>query len=149
MKFSCRTGQGPRTSAKGEHEVLRHVVLARRSGVSPTLIRQATFTAVSIAIVAATAGCGSVRGVVDDAALSEQLAFLSRPEISRPEVEARLGTASETYEQGTVVSYALYLEGENRLTTVAGSTRKADYTLMLHYGPDGRLLRHSLLRKAQ
>lgn len=86
------------------------------------------------------------RGAVDERPFKEQLAFLRRPDATRAQIEARLGAPSQTYEQGAVVSYPLYVEGEGQLTTLA-SGKNAYLTLMLHYAPDGRLIRSSLLRR--
>jgi hypothetical protein len=100
---------------------------------------------VCIATAIGVAACGTARGPVDDASLNAQLGLLSRPGVSRHELEARLGNPSQSYEQGAVVSYRLYLEDKGQLTTNASGQRASYYTLMLHYGPDGRLLRYSLL----
>lgn len=100
---------------------------------------------VCIAAAIAIAACGTTRGPVEDASLNAQLGFLRRPNLTRQELEARLGAPSQTYEQGAVVSYRLYLEGKGLLTTTANGKGYSFYTLMLHYGPDGRLLRYSLL----
>ena len=96
----------------------------------------------------AIAACGSTRGPAEETSYAEQLAFLRRPDASRDKIEARLGAPSGTYQQGTVVSYPLYWEGEKQLTTFP-SARKANLTLMLHYAPDGRLIRYSLLQRPQ
>jgi len=94
----------------------------------------------------AIAACGSTRGPAEETSYAEQLAFLRRPDASRDKIEARLGPPSGTYQQGTVVSYPLYWEGENQLTTLPGA-KNAYLTLMLHYAPDGHLIRYSLLRR--
>lgn len=105
--------------------------------------------ALLIALVLVLAGCASSRGEVRDAGVVAQLGFLDRPGLTRAEVEARLGAATAHYEKDAVVSYAVYVERDGRLTTTLPDGRLPRYTLMLEYAPDGRVLRHALLRHVE
>lgn len=105
--------------------------------------------ALLIALVLVLAGCASSRGEVHDADVVAQLGFLDRPGLTRSDVEARLGGATAHYEKDAVVSYAVYVERDGRLTTTLPDARPPRYTLMLEYAPDGRVLRHALLRHVE
>lgn len=95
--------------------------------------------------IAALAGCAATRGPVDEAQAIEQLGFLRPGEITRTDVEARLGPPGQIYEGGRVVTYLLE-ERDGRLTALAHS-RRSGYTLIIEYGPDGALARRGLVRR--
>jgi hypothetical protein len=98
-----------------------------------------------IAAAVLSSGCSSTRGVVDDARLTDQLDFLNQVELTRHAVEARLGMPTNYYEKGDVVSYWLYLNDQGQLTTLRKGS--SYHSLMLHYAPDGHLLRYALIRQ--
>jgi len=105
--------------------------------------------ALLIALVLVLTGCASSRGEVRDADVVAQLGFLNRQGLTRADVEARLGGATTHYEKDAVASYAVYVERDGRLTTTSPDARPPRYTLMLEYAPDGRVLRHTLLRHVE
>lgn len=100
------------------------------------------------ALVLVLSACASSRGPIENADVTAQLGFLNRPGLTRADVEARLGEAPKDYEMDSVVSYAVYVDRDGRLTTTR-TDGWARYTLMLEYAPDGRVLRHALLRHVE
>ena len=112
-------------------------------------MRGRTFVgAVLLATVWLYTGCSTPRGrAVDDRFVTQQLDFLVR-NASRDEIEARLGAPAALYEQGAVVSYRLYTGVDGQVMTASRSAQSAGtYTLVLQYGPDGRVTRHALLQR--
>jgi len=100
----------------------------------------------AFALVLALAACASSRGPVEDAEVTAQLGFLNRQGLTRADVEARLGEPRTRYERNSVASYGVYVLRDGRITATAPSRLPPRYTLMLEYAPDGRVLRHALLR---
>lgn len=123
---------------------------------------------VVLALISLLAACAA-RTVVDDPGMIAHLGFLNGMDVRRAHVEARLGTPAAIYEDGTVVSYTLYLnnnilssapsksvqehesrrspEGPVGLRDPAGGTLDPQYALLLEYDANGRLVRHALLRR--
>ena len=91
-------------------------------------------------------GCAT-RGPLDDPATTRQLGFLQPGEVTRSEVEARLGPPDQTYEVGRLVTYTV-AEKDGRLST-AFSLHGPIYTLVIEYAPDGKIVRRSLVRRPQ
>lgn len=123
---------------------------ANGTGVNAMSQHSGSRAAVCVAFIAAaiaSTGCGSTRAVEDEAQVTQQLAFLRQIGLTRHDIEARLGTPSHYYEKADVVSYRLYFNHRGQLTTLPKG--RSYHTLMLHYAPDGHLLRYSLIREPQ
>jgi hypothetical protein len=99
--------------------------------------------------------CASHVAPVKDAAVLKELGFLRPGSTGREEVLQRLGTPSRTYEDGRIVSYAVYKTADGRLSVTASSAAMAPgelsggerYSLILVFKSDGMLDRQSLVGK--
>ena len=128
------------------------VILDRTNGTGVNAMSQrpGSRAAICVALIVAaivSTGCGTTRAVEDEAHFTQQLAFLHQIGLTRHDIEARLGTPSHFYEKADVVSYPLYRDEQGQLTTLPRGS--SSHTLMLHYAPDGHLLRYSLIREPQ
>src|SRR5260370_33550266 len=70
-------------------------------------------------------GCASHVAPVKDAAVLKELGFLRPGSTGRDEVLARLGTPSRAYEDGRIVSYAVYKTADGRLSVSESSAAMA------------------------
>jgi len=101
------------------------------------------------------AACAGHVTPVKDAAVLKELGFLHPGATSREEVRTRLGSPVRSYEDGRIVSYAVYRTADGRLSVSASSAAIAAgelsggerYTLILVFTPDGILDRQSLVGK--
>jgi hypothetical protein len=101
-----------------------------------------------IAIVVATAALAAcaARGLVEEPETIARLGFLNGPDIRRADVEARLGAPAAIYEDGKVVSYSLYMSRDG-LSVTGSPLGTEQYSLVLEYGTDGRVVRRALTRR--
>jgi hypothetical protein len=99
-------------------------------------------------------GCETpVTRPVEDLLGADCLAFVRDGHTTREDVILRLGIPSAEFEDGRILTYALRLDEEDQLQVIAlqpGTTQLSRwcpgvYSLVLVFGRDGRLERHSLV----
>ncbi len=98
-----------------------------------------------LTIILAGACSSASVGPETDEALLAGLGYVRVGEVTRNEVEARLGPPQASYEGGRITSYML-TEDRWQLR-LASADRSPKFDLMLVYGDDGRLANRSLVRK--
>ena len=99
--------------------------------------------------------CAGHVAPVKDAAVLKELGFLRPGSTSREEVRTRLGSPVRSYEDGRIVSYAVYKSADGRLSMSASAAAMAPgelsdgerYTLILVFSRDDILDRQSLVGK--
>jgi hypothetical protein len=107
----------------------------------------------AVGICVALLACASHVAPVKDAAILKELGFLRPGSTGRDEVQARLGSPSRTYEDGRIVSYAVFKTADGRLSVTASAAAMAPgelsggerYSLILVFKSDGTLDRQSLV----
>ncbi|HVM79064.1 MAG TPA: hypothetical protein VMU06_08585 [Stellaceae bacterium] len=109
----------------------------------------------SAACALLVAACASYAEPVKNADTLQELGFLQPGITARDEIVARLGTPSQNYENGRIVSYDVYRTPEGRLTVTPAAGKGATgeifrghrYTLILVFASDGTLDRENLFDK--
>lgn len=115
------------------------------------------------ALVVNACGCASgqeeqARGPIPEASpLLAELGFVRAAGASRYDVETRLGPPPESFEDGRIVSYAVFLDvRSHRLSLVqalgalphsSSVAPGACFGLMIEYSPEGAIVRHALIRQ--
>jgi len=108
---------------------------------------------ISMLCVSLLSACASHVAPVKDATVLKELGFLRLESTGREEVLVRLGTPARIYEDGRIVSYAVYKTADGRLSVTAASAALAPgelfggerYTLILVFKSDGTLDRQGLV----
>ncbi len=90
------------------------------------------------------AACTTETAQVRDRTLLASLGFIESAGPSREQVVARLGEPARSFENGRIAIYRVHPK-EDRLTTYGWGPFDEAYDLVLVYGQDGRLERHSLV----
>lgn len=96
-------------------------------------------------------GCSSV-STLDPMIVDERFKFIRDATTSRQEVLDRLGEPANRYEDGLILTYLIREDRDRRFRVVNPGTedgpafRSEIYNLVLVFGPDGRLERHSVVR---
>lgn len=91
------------------------------------------------------AGCSDVVPV-DEQTLSEAFPFIRDGRTKKQEVLGRLGAPDNQYESGRIITYLAGMDDRSGHWRV-GLYFRARYTLVLVFGPDDLLERHSLVRE--
>ncbi len=105
-----------------------------------------------MALLALSLAVCAERAPVNPATVRAQLAFLRDGETKKKEVLDRLGDPANRYEAGRILTYVVRKDGKGRYGVFSymapGFPRYGSdaYSLVLVFGPDSRLERHSLVR---
>ena len=107
-------------------------------------LRCAPSKTIVLALALFAAGCATRGALPVGPELAAQLGFIT-PSVQRAEIEARLGRPIAQYENGSVVSYAVYRQ-DDRLVMAYPQPGAERFDLVLQYSADGRLMRFALVR---
>jgi hypothetical protein len=101
--------------------------------------------ALLVVVLWALQGCAASRASVGpESSLQQQLGFVRSADVTRADIETRLGEPMAVYESGRIVSYALYwLNDRFNLSDLPGSEC---YGLVIAYADDGHVAKHGLVR---
>jgi len=98
-----------------------------------------------IASILALAAC-SGRGPLDIQEVREKLPFIHDGRSTKQDILERFGAPSNSYENGRILTYFMQ-EANGRLQVHAGQPFRWRLALVLVFGADGVLNRHSLVRR--
>ena len=103
-----------------------------------------------VVMILLTAGCAAwTVAPQDQQFVSERLPFLRDGKTSRKEVLSRLGTPDYRHEGGRILAYKIWTCAMEEQRPLIAETRCGDsgtYNLILVFGPDNLVERHSLVR---
>lgn len=93
------------------------------------------------------AGCATVVAPLEPPLVSERLPFIYDGKTSKEEVLSRLGEPDSRYEGGRILTYKMCedISLEGRLRFSNSCSPKRTNTLILVFGPDDLIERHSLV----